>query len=185
MGKARGKTSKGADGSRPRPPTSGTSSAGSKHFKNFEITVGGKPMSLPTLPEKLIAPIRLTYAIHSLRGQSIEPATALWLADALEKAIQNPAKAGEAFSLKRERGRPKTQDDGRHLLMAIEVDKLLADGLPLTDTGKGKSAISTVAVKFHASVEAVELAWYTSRKFVDLMKAIEAMEVGAATFSDK
>lgn len=75
---------------------------------------------------------------HLVAGMTMPAALADWLADALEAALDDPAKAGAALGIARGAGRPAPHKESIRggLARSIErglVDMLRAQGLPVRD----------------------------------------------------
>lgn len=188
MSKAHGKTSKGADSHGAGPRATGlTQDPESDEFKNFMKSLGtGAHIKMnalfPKLPDEFMAPFRLAYAIRALRaGVVIAPSTGLWLANALEQAVANPAQSAEALGIKRGRGRPKSLEDKDHFQLALDVYTLREMGLTIKDATPehGPDAVSLVAKVRHVSPDKVALAWKMCRGLIKEIKSLSALESDA------
>jgi hypothetical protein len=126
---------------------------------------------------KTMATIRIVKAIGALReGRHIERSTALFLADALETTLFNPAKAVEAFGIKRSRGRGTSHSDASHRKLAMHVHTLKKMGFSLSCSNKDRGAYERVSETFHISVDTVKRSWKEHRSFLEMQDTFENLE---------
>lgn len=115
------------------------------------------------------AAIRLwRWVAADLRGNAaVSPGVRSLLADALDAAIRNPAKAGQALGLIGKRARPKdSKVSARHAKIVQFILQLQRMGFGPHEKHDGDTTLAHIAQHFGTSLRTVERAWgkYTATR---------------------
>ena len=110
----------------------------------------------------------LSWVVRALREFRIIPTEcADFIADGLERAIENPVRAGAAFGLVAKRQRPVSVSKiERDMKLAVAVWKLRSDGVALRDSRNSDGAYSRVAEAKNVSPGTVKSAYDSYRNFI-------------------
>jgi len=125
------------------------------------------------------AQVLLSWICESLRKyRALSPEWADFIAEALEKAVENPKRAGVALGLIGKRQRPRTYGKWRRDdELAAKVRALQLQGMPLKDGRRGNGAFTHVANESHVGKRTVERAWKDKIAFIRrYAKALAAAE---------